>query len=76
MEIILLATCYLLHSYISFQIRYAVTDMRKLANRMAFGTPEESSLGRINSYHKLFNMITLCETLNLIPALDHDDDDR
>ncbi|CDY24519.1 BnaA01g22230D [Brassica napus] len=25
--------------------RYAVTDMRKLANRMAFGTPEESSLG-------------------------------
>ncbi|KAG9156459.1 hypothetical protein Leryth_019971 [Lithospermum erythrorhizon] len=25
--------------------RYAVTDMRKLANRMAFGVPEESSLG-------------------------------
>ncbi|CAE5978244.1 unnamed protein product [Arabidopsis arenosa] len=25
--------------------RYQVTDMRKLANRMAFGTPEESSLG-------------------------------
>ncbi|KAL1194611.1 putative U4PU6 small nuclear ribonucleoprotein Prp31 [Cardamine amara subsp. amara] len=25
--------------------RYAVTDMRKQANRMAFGTPEESSLG-------------------------------
>ncbi|KAG0466451.1 hypothetical protein HPP92_018031 [Vanilla planifolia] len=25
--------------------RYAVTDMRKLANRMQFGVPEESSLG-------------------------------
>ncbi|KAG7583580.1 Nop domain [Arabidopsis suecica] len=25
--------------------RYRVTDMRKLANRMAFGTPEDSSLG-------------------------------
>ncbi|EFH40217.1 hypothetical protein ARALYDRAFT_331322 [Arabidopsis lyrata subsp. lyrata] len=25
--------------------RYQVTDIRKLANRMAFGTPEESSLG-------------------------------
>lgn len=25
--------------------RYALTDMRKLANRMKFGTPEESSLG-------------------------------
>ncbi|XP_010510964.1 PREDICTED: U4/U6 small nuclear ribonucleoprotein Prp31 isoform X3 [Camelina sativa] len=25
--------------------RYAVTDMRKMANRMRFGTPEESSLG-------------------------------
>ncbi|XP_027100321.1 U4/U6 small nuclear ribonucleoprotein Prp31 homolog [Coffea eugenioides] len=25
--------------------RYALTDMRKLANRMAFGVPEESSLG-------------------------------
>ncbi|CAE5978311.1 unnamed protein product [Arabidopsis arenosa] len=25
--------------------RYQVTDMRKLANRMAFGTPEDSSLG-------------------------------
>ncbi|KAF5199467.1 U4/U6 small nuclear ribonucleoprotein Prp31-like protein, partial [Thalictrum thalictroides] len=24
---------------------YAVTDMRKLANRMQFGVPEESSLG-------------------------------
>lgn len=33
--------------YLSFKIRYAVTDMRKLANRMAFGTPEESSLGKI-----------------------------
>ncbi|KAJ8471764.1 hypothetical protein OPV22_026107 [Ensete ventricosum] len=25
--------------------RYAITDMRKLANRMQFGVPEESSLG-------------------------------
>ncbi|KAK9117087.1 hypothetical protein Sjap_016034 [Stephania japonica] len=25
--------------------RYATTDMRKLANRMQFGVPEESSLG-------------------------------
>ncbi|XP_048437992.1 U4/U6 small nuclear ribonucleoprotein Prp31 homolog isoform X2 [Pyrus x bretschneideri] len=25
--------------------RYAITDMRKLANRMQFGIPEESSLG-------------------------------
>ncbi|KAF9669112.1 hypothetical protein SADUNF_Sadunf14G0074000 [Salix dunnii] len=25
--------------------RYAITDMRKLANRMQFGAPEESSLG-------------------------------
>ncbi|GLJ26736.1 hypothetical protein SUGI_0520930 [Cryptomeria japonica] len=28
-----------------FKERYAVTDMRKLANRMQFGIPEESSLG-------------------------------
>uniref|UniRef100_F6HPN1 Nop domain-containing protein n=1 Tax=Vitis vinifera TaxID=29760 RepID=F6HPN1_VITVI len=26
-------------------LRYAITDMRKLANRMQFGVPEESSLG-------------------------------
>lgn len=26
--------------------RYALTDMRKLANRMKFGVPEESSLGK------------------------------
>ncbi|URD92862.1 U4 U6 small nuclear ribonucleoprotein [Musa troglodytarum] len=28
--------------------RYAVTDMRKLANRMQFGVPEESSLGELD----------------------------
>lgn len=27
-------------------LRYAITDMRKLANRMQFGVPEESSLGK------------------------------
>jgi U4/U6 small nuclear ribonucleoprotein PRP31 len=32
--------------------RYALTDMRKLANRMKFGTPEESSLG--NFLHLFF----------------------
>ncbi|CAA0387687.1 unnamed protein product [Arabidopsis thaliana] len=30
---------------IKLKARYQVTDMRKLANRTAFGTPEESSLG-------------------------------
>lgn len=30
-----------------FLFRYAVTDMRKLANRMLFGVPEESSLGKL-----------------------------
>lgn len=28
-------------------LRYAITDMRKLANRMQFGVPEESSLGKL-----------------------------
>lgn len=36
---------------LSLKIRYAVTDMRKLANRMAFGTPEESSLGNKDLVH-------------------------
>lgn len=29
-----------------FLVRYATTEMRKLANRMQFGVPEESSLGK------------------------------
>ena len=33
-------------AYISY-FRYAITDMRKLANRMQFGVPEESSLGKV-----------------------------
>ncbi|RWW12174.1 hypothetical protein GW17_00024174 [Ensete ventricosum] len=37
--------------------RYAITDMRKLANRMQFGVPEESSLGII------FRMISLTTSL-------------
>lgn len=41
--------------YLSFKIRYAVTDMRKLANRMAFGTPEESSLGKRICTRNLLN---------------------
>ncbi len=31
--------------FIQYYCRYALTDMRKLANRMRFGVPEESSLG-------------------------------
>ncbi|PNX76911.1 U4/U6 small nuclear ribonucleoprotein Prp31-like, partial [Trifolium pratense] len=30
--------------------RYAITDMRKLANRMQFGIPEESSLGNLTRF--------------------------
>ena len=34
---------------IAISIRYAITDMQKLANRMQFGVPEESSLGTTNT---------------------------
>lgn len=36
--------------------RYAITDMRKLANRMQFGVPEESSLGKF----PLFSILGIC----------------
>ena len=34
-------------------VRYATTEMRKLANRMQFGVPEESSLGK--AFFQLYN---------------------
>ncbi|CAL9136320.1 unnamed protein product [Musa textilis] len=45
--------------------RYAITEMRKLANRMQFGVPEESSLGDLTTslFYYVFIDLLLCNGL-------------
>jgi U4/U6 small nuclear ribonucleoprotein PRP31 len=49
--------------------RYAQTDMMKLANRMQFGVPEESSLGQYWHPH-LNDVLLFCFTINYHGDLD------